>query len=149
MFKICFKKKLIIFHQNCRQNFATSQIAYLSRVSYKNVWLIRFNNVAILSSQRKMTFQLLAKNHLSPADIHLWEVNEAFAVTVLAFIRDLGLDESRVNIKGGAVALGHPLGLVFERTRFVLQFEGDNSLIFISFNFFLRGAPICISFLDF
>ena len=67
-----------------------------------------------------MTFQLLAKNHLSPADIHLWEVNEAFAVTVLAFIRDLGLDESRVNIKGGAVALGHPLGLVFERTRFVL-----------------------------
>jgi acetyl-CoA C-acetyltransferase len=43
-------------------------------------------------------------------DIDLVEINEAFAVQTLAVLRELGLDESRVNIKGGAIALGHPIG---------------------------------------
>jgi acetyl-CoA C-acetyltransferase len=53
---------------------------------------------------------VLAKAGLSAADIDLWEVNEAFAVVALAFIRDLGVAAERVNIHGGAVALGHPIG---------------------------------------
>jgi acetyl-CoA C-acetyltransferase len=53
---------------------------------------------------------VLARAGLAVADIDLWEVNEAFAVVALAFIRDLGLPPERVNVHGGAVALGHPIG---------------------------------------
>jgi acetyl-CoA C-acetyltransferase len=53
---------------------------------------------------------VLARAGLKAADIDLWEVNEAFAVVALAFIRDLGLPAERVNVHGGAVALGHPIG---------------------------------------
>ena len=44
------------------------------------------------------------------ADVDLVELNEAFAAQALAVIRELGLDEERVNVNGGAIALGHPLG---------------------------------------
>ena len=43
-------------------------------------------------------------------DIALWEINEAFSVVALANIRKLGLDPSKVNVDGGAVSLGHPIG---------------------------------------
>jgi len=43
-------------------------------------------------------------------DINLIELNEAFAAQSLAVIRTLGLDESKINVNGGAIALGHPLG---------------------------------------
>jgi acetyl-CoA C-acetyltransferase len=54
--------------------------------------------------------KVLARAGLSKDDIDLWEVNEAFAVVVEKFIRDLGLDRERVNANGGAIALGHPIG---------------------------------------
>ncbi|HTW41637.1 MAG TPA: acetyl-CoA C-acetyltransferase [Solirubrobacteraceae bacterium] len=47
---------------------------------------------------------------LQPGDIDLWEINEAFASVTLNSIRMLGIDEERVNVNGGAVALGHPIG---------------------------------------
>lgn len=53
---------------------------------------------------------VLERAGLKAADIDLWEVNEAFAVVALAFSRELGLDPQRVNPRGGAVALGHPIG---------------------------------------
>jgi acetyl-CoA C-acetyltransferase len=46
----------------------------------------------------------------SPEDIDLWEINEAFASVTLNSIRMLGIDEDKVNVNGGAVALGHPIG---------------------------------------
>ena len=46
----------------------------------------------------------------SLADIDLFEINEAFSAVSLAVNRELGLDPSKVNVKGGAVALGHPIG---------------------------------------
>jgi acetyl-CoA C-acetyltransferase len=52
----------------------------------------------------------LAKAGLRVDDIDLWEINEAFAVVTLNAIKELGIDENRVNIKGGAIAIGHPLG---------------------------------------
>jgi len=55
--------------------------------------------------------KLLEKTGLSLEDIDLWEINEAFAVQVLACQRELGIDSERLNIHGGAVALGHPLGM--------------------------------------
>jgi acetyl-CoA C-acetyltransferase len=53
--------------------------------------------------------KVLAKAGLSVADIDVWEVNEAFAVVVEKFIRDLKLDRAKVNINGGSIALGHPI----------------------------------------
>ena len=43
-------------------------------------------------------------------DVDLWEINEAFAAQSLAVISDLGLESGRVNVNGGAIALGHPIG---------------------------------------
>jgi acetyl-CoA C-acetyltransferase len=43
-------------------------------------------------------------------DVELWEINEAFAVVALAFMRELGLSPEKVNVRGGAIALGHPIG---------------------------------------
>lgn len=54
--------------------------------------------------------KLLDRAGVAQADVGLWELNEAFAAQSLAVIRELGLDEARVNVKGGAIALGHPLG---------------------------------------
>lgn len=56
------------------------------------------------------TFKLLARHDLTTSDLDLVELNEAFAAQVLACIRELGLDQERVNPNGGAIALGHPLG---------------------------------------
>jgi acetyl-CoA C-acetyltransferase len=47
---------------------------------------------------------------LKPADVDLYEINEAFAVVTMAAIKDLDLDPARVNVNGGACALGHPIG---------------------------------------
>jgi acetyl-CoA C-acetyltransferase len=52
----------------------------------------------------------LEKAGLSAEDIDLWEINEAFASVTLNSIRILGIDEDKVNVNGGAVALGHPIG---------------------------------------
>jgi acetyl-CoA C-acetyltransferase len=56
------------------------------------------------------TQKLLQRTGMSIDDFDLIEINEAFACQVLAVIRELGIDESRVNVNGGAVAIGHPLG---------------------------------------
>jgi acetyl-CoA acetyltransferase family protein len=52
----------------------------------------------------------LARAGLKADQVDLWEVNEAFAVVVMYAMRELGLDPGRVNVHGGAIAIGHPLG---------------------------------------
>ncbi|NGY03983.1 acetyl-CoA C-acetyltransferase [Solimonas terrae] len=54
--------------------------------------------------------KVLARAGLKKSDIDLWEVNEAFAVVVEKFIRDLKIDREKINVNGGAIALGHPIG---------------------------------------
>ena len=54
--------------------------------------------------------KVLEKAGLSVGDIDLFEINEAFAVVAEKFIRDLDLDRDKVNVNGGAMALGHPIG---------------------------------------
>lgn len=56
------------------------------------------------------TQKLLTKLGWQASDVDLWELNEAFSVQSLAVARELGLDPARVNVNGGAVALGHPIG---------------------------------------
>ncbi len=54
--------------------------------------------------------ELMANNGLTVDDIGLWELNEAFAVQSIAVVRELGIDIENVNVNGGAIALGHPIG---------------------------------------
>ncbi len=68
-------------------------------------------------------FKALAKVGLTPADVDLWEINEAFASVTLNSIRMLEIDEDRVNVNGGAVALGHPIGASGARIIGVLVHE--------------------------
>ena len=66
--------------------------------------------VIMLTAPGPASKRALAKAGMSVADIDLWEINEAFAVVPLQTIRTLGIDPDRVNVNGGAIALGHPLG---------------------------------------
>mgnify|MGYP002623080638 CR=1 FL=1 len=59
---------------------------------------------------------VLDRAGLSPADIDLFEINEAFAAQMLACMKQLELDPERVNVNGGAIALGHPIGASGART---------------------------------
>ena len=65
----------------------------------------------------------LAAAGLTVSDVGLVELNEAFAAQSLAVIKELGLDPSRVNVNGGAIALGHPLGCSGARILTTLLYE--------------------------
>ncbi|HIV70115.1 MAG TPA: acetyl-CoA C-acyltransferase [Candidatus Aquabacterium excrementipullorum] len=54
--------------------------------------------------------KLLTRTGWQPSDVDLYEINEAFAVVPLIAVRELGLDDARVNVRGGACAMGHPIG---------------------------------------
>jgi acetyl-CoA acyltransferase len=66
--------------------------------------------VTMLKGPIPATKKILEKTGLSIDDIDLFEVNEAFASVVLAWQKETGADMSKVNVNGGAIALGHPLG---------------------------------------
>ena len=67
--------------------------------------------------------KLLARQGIAPGDIDLWEINEAFAGVVLASVDALGIDPDRVNVNGGAVAVGHPLAASGLRLVLTLAYE--------------------------
>ena len=64
----------------------------------------------MLTGPVPVTEKILAQSGMSISDIDLFEVNEAFAAVVLRFMQAFNVDESRVNVNGGAIAMGHPLG---------------------------------------
>jgi acetyl-CoA C-acetyltransferase len=64
----------------------------------------------MLTGPAPATVKALSRAGLTIGDIDLFEVNEAFAAVVLKFMKDLGVPEEKVNVNGGAIALGHPLG---------------------------------------
>jgi len=66
--------------------------------------------IFMLSAPIPATKHALAKAGLSIDDIDIVEINEAFAPVVLAWIKEIGADPAKVNVNGGAIALGHPLG---------------------------------------
>ena len=66
---------------------------------------------------------LLGKTGLTLGDIDLFEINEAFAAQYLAVEQELGLDREKVNVNGGAIALGHPLGMTGTRLLLTLLLE--------------------------
>jgi acetyl-CoA C-acetyltransferase len=66
--------------------------------------------VIMLTAPTPATRRVLAKAGMTADDIDLWEINEAFAAVPLKAMRDLDLDPEKVNVNGGAIALGHPIG---------------------------------------
>jgi len=90
--------------------------AYAKRKGLKKrAKIVAFANVGdcptlMLNAPVPAAKKVLAKAGLTPDDIDLWEINEAFAVVAEKFIRDLKLDRDKVNVNGGAIALGHPIG---------------------------------------
>lgn len=80
--------------------------------------LARINNLTVtggdpvimLEEPIRATRQALKRAGMTIADIDLYEVNEAFASVPLAWLREIGADPARLNVNGGAIALGHPLG---------------------------------------
>ena len=65
----------------------------------------------------------LERTGLSIEDIDRWEINEAFAGQAVACVKELGLDEDKVNVNGGAVGLGHPLAATGTRLTLTLAHE--------------------------
>lgn len=66
--------------------------------------------VIMLSAPISATQKALQRSGLNVDDIGVFEVNEAFASVPMAWLKDIGADEKRLNPNGGAIALGHPLG---------------------------------------
>ena len=64
----------------------------------------------MLTGPTPATKKVLAAAGLTPADIDVWELNEAFASVVLKWMRDFNLDIEQANVNGGAIAMGHPIG---------------------------------------
>ena len=77
----------------------------------------------MLTAPIPATARALAKTGLTMDDIDLIEINEAFAPVVLAWLAETGADPARVNVNGGAIALGHPLGATGARLMTTLLHE--------------------------
>lgn len=83
--------------------------------------------ISMLTGPIPATEKALAKAGMSVADIDLFEVNEAFAAVIGAWLRETGADWSDVNVNGGAIALGHPLGASGARLMTTLVHELERS----------------------
>jgi len=83
--------------------------------------------IIMLSAPIPATRKVLDRAGLSLGDIDLFEVNEAFASVPLAWQRELGADPAKLNVNGGAVALGHPLGASGARLMTTLVHELQRS----------------------
>jgi acetyl-CoA C-acetyltransferase len=68
-------------------------------------------DTSLLPQPANAIAKALSREGLTPADVDLFEINEAFAAVALESMRMLGADEDKVNVNGGAIALGHPIGM--------------------------------------
>jgi acetyl-CoA acyltransferase len=102
---------------------AASRLGLPPRARVHAVALAGVDPVEMLSGPIPATRRVLARAGLDVDDIDLFEVNEAFASVPLAWARDVGADMARVNVNGGAIALGHPLGCTGARLMATLVHE--------------------------
>jgi acetyl-CoA C-acetyltransferase len=80
------------------------------RARIRAVATIGSEPVIMLTAPAPAAEKALKAAGMKASDIDLWEINEAFAAVVIQTVQKLGIDESKVNVNGGAIALGHPLG---------------------------------------
>ena len=81
-----------------------------ARARIRSAAIVGSEPTIMLTGPAPASRKALEKAGMKPADIDLWEVNEAFAAVVLRFQREMGISEDILNVNGGAIALGHPLG---------------------------------------
>jgi acetyl-CoA C-acetyltransferase len=81
-----------------------------ARARIRSIATVGAEPVIMLTAPAPASLKALALAGMKPGDIDLWEINEAFAGVVLQTTRALGIDPERVNVNGGSIALGHPLG---------------------------------------
>jgi acetyl-CoA C-acetyltransferase len=80
------------------------------RARIRSIATVGSDPILMLTGPAPASEKALRAAGMTARDVDLWEINEAFAAVVLQTIRKLGLDPDRVNVNGGAIALGHPLG---------------------------------------
>jgi len=97
------------------------------RARFTSFSVVGTDPVAMLTGPIPATEKALAKAGLSIGDIDLFEVNEAFAAVIGAWLRETGADWGKVNVNGGAIALGHPLGASGARLMTTLLNELERS----------------------
>ena len=78
---------------------------------------------SLLSQPSNAILKALGREGLTPSDVDLYEINEAFASVAIQSMRDLGIDASNVNVNGGAIAMGHPVGASGARIALHLALE--------------------------
>ena len=93
------------------------------RARIHHISVLADDPIMMLSAPIPATRRALAKTGLTIDDIDLVEINEAFAPVVLAWMKETGFDHAKVNVNGGAIALGHPLGATGARLMTTLLHE--------------------------
>ncbi len=96
---------MLVFDDERKESLGLTPAARIlghANVAMESDWF----TIAPIFAIRKLCEQL----NMNPGDVDLFEINEAFAVVALAAIRELKLDPAKVNVAGGAVAIGHPIG---------------------------------------
>lgn len=86
------------------------RLGLLPRARFHSFAVVGDDPLLMLTAIMPATEKVLARAGLAIEDIDLFEVNEAFASVVLAWQRETGVDADRLNVRGGAIAIGHPLG---------------------------------------
>ena len=93
------------------------------RARIHHISVLADDPIMMLSAPIPATKRALQKAGMTPDDIDLVEINEAFAPVVLAWLKETGFDHAKVNVNGGAIALGHPLGATGARLMTTLLAE--------------------------
>ncbi|MCJ7779803.1 MAG: hypothetical protein MUQ27_03160, partial [Acidimicrobiia bacterium] len=103
------------------------ELGLAPRATFKGFSVVGTDPVTMLTGPIPATEVVLTKAGLSIEDIGLFEINEAFASVVGAWLHDTGADWERVNVNGGAIALGHPLGASGARLMTTLLHEMERT----------------------
>jgi acetyl-CoA acyltransferase len=103
------------------------ELGFKPRARFASFSLVGTDPVSMLTGPIPATAKALEKAGLSISDIDLFEVNEAFAPVIGAWLRETGADWNKVNVNGGAIALGHPLGASGARLMTTLLNELERS----------------------
>jgi acetyl-CoA acyltransferase len=106
---------------------AANRLGLVPRARFHAFALAGSDPILMLTAPIPVTAKVLERGKLSLADVDLIEINEAFASVVLAWERTVGADPDRVNVNGGAIALGHPLGCSGARLMTTLLHELERS----------------------